>query len=65
MQENKDDDLQKSKDDIKEILTGEIMSRYYYQKGRIKSGLNFDIEVKKAIEILQDKETYARILGNE
>ena len=41
------------------------MSRYYYQKGRIKSGLNFDIEVKKAIEILQDKETYARILGNE
>ena len=29
MQENKDDDLQKSKDDIKEILTGEIMSRYY------------------------------------
>ena len=65
MQENKDDDLQKSKDDIKEILTGEIMSRYYYQNGRIKSGLNFDIEVKKAIEILQDKETYARILGNE
>ena len=65
MQENKDDDLQKSKDDIKEILTGEIMSRYYYQKGRIKSGLNFDIEVKKAIEILLDKETYARILGNE
>ena len=65
MQENKDDDLQKSKDDIKEILTGEIMSRYYYQIGRIKSGLNFDIEVKKAIEILLDKETYARILGNE
>jgi carboxyl-terminal processing protease len=65
MQENKNDDLQKNKDDIKEILTGEILSRYYYQKGRIKAGLNFDIEVKKAIEILQDKETYARILGNE
>jgi carboxyl-terminal processing protease len=65
MQENKNDDLQKNKDDIKEILTGEISSRYYYQKGRIKAGLNFDIEVKKAIEILQDKETYAQILGNE
>ena len=62
MQENKNDDLQKNKDDIKEILTGEIMSRYYYQKGRIKAGLNFDIEVKKAIEILQDKGQYNDIL---
>ena len=62
MQENKNDDLQKSKDDIKEILTGEIMSRYYYQKGRIKAGLNFDIEVEKAIEILQNKQQYNDIL---
>ena len=51
----KNDDLEKSKEDIKEILTGEIMSRYYYQRGRIKAGLNFDIEVKKAVEILRDK----------
>ena len=65
MQLKKNDDLQKSKDDIKEILTGEIMSRYYYQKGRIKAGLNFDIEVKKAIEILRDQQTYDQILGNE
>ena len=63
MQENKDDDLEKSKDDIKEILTGEIMSRYYYQKGRIKAGLNFDVEVKKATEILQDKQIYNDILN--
>ena len=42
MMENKSDDLVKSKEDIKEILTGEIMSRYYYQKGRIKASLNFD-----------------------
>ena len=63
LQENKDDDLEKSKDDIKEILSGEIMSRYYYQKGRIKSGLNFDVEVKKAIEILQDDQIYNDILS--
>lgn len=62
MQENKKDDLQKSKDNIQEILTGEIMSRYYYQKGRIKAGLNFDIEVAKAIEILEDKKQYDSIL---
>jgi len=62
MQSNKNDDLQKSKDDIKEILSGEILSRYYYQIGRIKAGLNFDVEVEKAIEILQDKEKYYEIL---
>jgi carboxyl-terminal processing protease len=62
MEENKNDDLQKSKDEIKEILTSEISSRYYYQKGRIISGLNFDIEVKKAIEILNDSEQYNDIL---
>ena len=65
MEENKNDDLEKSKDDIKEILTGEIMSRYYYQKGRIKAGLNFDLEVKKAVEILKDKDRYQDILLNE
>jgi len=65
IQENKNDDLEKSKDNIKEILTGEIMSRYYYQKGRIKAGLNFDIEVKEAIEILRDKKRYNQILLDE
>ena len=62
MEENKNDDLQKSKDEIKEILTSEISSRYYYQKGRIKAGLNFDTEVKKAIEILNDSKQYNDIL---
>tara|TARA_B100000902_G_C27318791_1_gene922977 strand:- start:208 stop:1854 length:1647 start_codon:yes stop_codon:yes gene_type:complete len=64
MQENKNDDLYKNKDDIKEILTGEILSRYYYQKGRIKAGLNFDSEVEKAIDILKDNKQYNEILKN-
>ena len=51
------------KNHIKEILTGEILSRYYYQKGRIKAGLNFDVEVEKALEILQNKEQYNEILN--
>ena len=65
MQKNKKDDLQKHKNSIKEILTAEILSRYYYQKGRIKAGLNFDVEVEKAIEILKDKEQYNEILKIE
>ena len=58
----KRDDLLKSKEDIKEILSGEIMSRYFYQKGRIKSALKFDKEVEKAINILKNQDEYNAIL---
>ena len=60
---NKSDDLLNSKDDIKQILTGEIMSRYFYQKGRILAGLSFDNEVVEAIKILKDTEKYQYILS--
>jgi carboxyl-terminal processing protease len=60
---NKSDDLLNSKEDIKQILTGEIMSRYFYQKGRILAGLSFDEEVVEAIQILKDTERYQQILS--
>ena len=62
---SKQDDLVKSKQDIIEILHGEIMSRYFYQKGRIKSELIFDMEVQKAISILTNKNEYNNILEIE
>ena len=62
---NKGDDLDKNKEAIKEILTGEITSRYFYQEGRIQASLLFDEEIEKAIEILKNKEEYNRILSNE
>ena len=62
---NKNNDLKKSKEDIKQILTMEIMSRYYYQKGRIKASIKFDKEVEKAIEILQNIEKYNNILSKK
>ena len=65
LMEKKQDDLIKSKEDIQEILTMEIMSRYYFQKGRIKASINFDIEIKKAIELLQDPQKYDNILSKK
>ncbi len=65
MIENKNDDLQKNKDDIKQILASEIISRYYYQVGRIKAGLSFDNEVEKAVKLLENKNEYNQILSNE
>ena len=65
LMEKKQDDLIKSKEDIQEILTMEIMSRYYFQKGRIKASINFDVEIKKAIELLQDPQKYDNILSRK
>lgn len=62
---NKGDDLFTNKEEIKEILTGEIRSRYFYQIGRIEAALNFDPELEKALEILKNKEEYDQILENE
>ena len=62
---NKGDDLFTNKQEIKEILTGEIRSRYFYQRGRIEAALNFDLELEKATEVLRNKEEYNRILANE
>ena len=59
---NKDRDLEVFQDEMKEILRGELVSRYYHQKGRIQAMLEDDIEVKKALDILADASEYKRIL---
>jgi len=56
---NKNDDLAKFKDEIKELLKSEISSRYYYQKGRIEASMNTDPELKQALKVLGDKQIYA------
>lgn len=61
--EDKKNDIYKFKDEIKLLLLDEIITRYYYQKGSIEASLNHDKEVKRAIEILKNKEEYNKILG--
>ena len=60
---NKKDDLNKFKSEIKELITSEIVSRYYYQKGRIIATLQFDKDVEEAIKVLKDKKRYDNILA--
>ena len=60
---NKDEDLITQRDEISEILTIEIVSRYYYQKGKVKASLEFDPEVEKAIELIEEKTGYTDILN--
>ncbi len=58
---NLDQDLDHFKPEISELLTDEIVSRYYYQKGAIKAALRDDKDVEKAIETLHKPDAYAAI----
>ncbi|MCS6991367.1 MAG: S41 family peptidase [Chitinophagales bacterium] len=62
MSHDKEKDLLKFKDEIKEFLEQEIALRYYYQDGRIEASLSADPVVQKAIEVLQDTAQYKKIL---
>jgi len=60
---NKKEDLKKFKEGIILLLTEEIVSRYYFQTGKIEAGLEADAEVKKALDVLKDKNLYESILN--
>lgn len=60
--QHKKKDLIDNKAEITELLQEEIASRYYYQKGRIESTLSGDAELKSALNVLHDANTYTSIL---
>ncbi len=59
----KDNDIIKHKKELELILRNEIVSRYYYQAGRIEANLTSDEEIKKAFEVLSDTSMYRTILN--
>ena len=59
---SKERDLEKFKEEIKTIVENEIISRYYYQKGRTIDSFRNDDYLKKAIEILKNTQEYNTIL---
>ncbi len=54
IKDNKKDDLDRNKTEIKKYLEEEIVSRYYYQKGRIEFSLENDDDIKKCETIFAD-----------
>jgi carboxyl-terminal processing protease len=58
-------DLEKFKNEILAVLENEIISRYYFQKGRAEQSFNTDDEVKSALSILKNIEEYNTILKKE
>jgi carboxyl-terminal processing protease len=59
---NLDRDMQRFKDELKELLAHEIVKRYHYQKGGIEFSLRDDKTLLRAIEVLKNNNEYAGIL---
>ncbi len=60
---DKETDLINFKAEVIQFLRDEIIGRYYYEDGQIETNLKDDIQLHKAIEILNDQNQYKSILS--
>jgi carboxyl-terminal processing protease len=65
IESDKKADLDKYQDQVKELLKMEIVTRYYFQKGKVQSALKNDPELAQAIGLLKDREKYNSILSGK
>ena len=56
-------DLELFKNDVKELLEEEIVSRYYYNSGRIANTMRKDSQIRTAVKMLRDSVKYASVLN--
>ncbi|MBL7923323.1 MAG: S41 family peptidase [Bacteroidia bacterium] len=56
-------DLQLNKEEVKILLENEIVSRYYYQNGRIETSFDDDPDILLGIRALKDQNVYQAILN--
>lgn len=55
-------DLDYNKQTLKQLLTSDLVSAYYYQRGSMENSLQFDKQWKRAVELLNDSAAYKKIL---
>lgn len=55
-------DLDYNKQTLKQLLTSDLVAAYYYQRGAMENGLQFDKQWKKAVELLNDPAAYKKVL---
>ncbi len=63
LREDKREDINKNKEEIKEILEEEIVSRYYFQTGRIEASFDDDKDIKEALQLFSNPDKYRKILS--
>lgn len=59
---SKAEELQMAKEQIIDEIEKEIITRYYFQKGKVQQTLDDDAEVKEAISVLKDTNKYKKLL---
>jgi carboxyl-terminal processing protease len=62
---DKENDLIKFKSQIMEYMEEEIASRYYLQKGIIEASFDSDNDIQAALEVLNNKTKYDKILSGK
>jgi carboxyl-terminal processing protease len=58
-------DLETFRKEIAQLIKEEIVTRYFYQKGKIEASLIDDPELDKALESLNNKQIYADIISGK
>lgn len=58
---NLNQDLDKSREEIGDLLKDEIVSRYYYQKGAIIAALKTDKEIKRVLALFHNPAEYTQL----
>jgi len=64
LQKQKIEELSKNKESIKELLSDEIINRYYFKKGEYQNHIAYSLFIKEAISVLENDEQYRSILLN-
>jgi carboxyl-terminal processing protease len=62
---NKENDLNTFKEEIKEMLEEEIVSRYYLQKGIVEASFDDDEDIQAALKVLDNRAEYSKILSGK
>lgn len=65
LDQQKELDLNKYRDQISRVLRQTIIKRYYYNQGAIIASLDDDPEVKAAIKVLTNPDQYRRVLSGK
>ncbi len=59
---NLDREMDHKQSDIRRLMAGEVIKRYYYQAGVVEQSLKGDEDVEQALQVLHDKEAYEKKL---
>lgn len=65
LEDQKIQELNTNKARIKEMLSDEIINRYYFKKGEYQNHIEFSPYIKEAVSVLENQDRYRSILMNE